>query len=184
MANRTTTGYITDPQNTNDHKRTTTGRDFLKLPGVPCTTLLQIEISDTATVDIEYSEGNDVYIKVATITATSGIQFAIPATILSVHVTEYTSGYVRVLYRTVELDNFPSQTLILYGTSITSPIVSTTDHGSLSGLLDDDHTQYVLRSILTNDGDLFVRSGGVIARLPKGTDGQVLTMVSGAPAWA
>jgi hypothetical protein len=58
------------------------------------------------------------------------------------------------------------------------------DHGALTGLTDDDHTQYVLRSILTTDGDVFVRSGGAIARLGIGSDGQFLKVVSGQPAWA
>src|SRR5690606_33698901 len=58
------------------------------------------------------------------------------------------------------------------------------DHGELEGLSDDDHPQYVLRSILTTDGDLFVRAAGEVTRLAKGSDGQVLKMVSGAPAWA
>lgn len=150
MSNVTTSGYITDPQNANEHKRTTTGRDTLKLPGVPCTTLLTIEISDTATVVVEYSEGNDVYIPVATATANTGIQFAIPASILAIHVTSLSAGYVRVIYRTMLLDNIPSQTLIIYGPSIvTSPIVQSADHHNLSDLTgNDDHTQYVL----TNGG--------------------------------
>jgi hypothetical protein len=58
------------------------------------------------------------------------------------------------------------------------------DHGALTGLGDDDHTQYVLRSILTTDGDVFVRSGGAIARLGIGSDGQFLKVVGGAPVWA
>lgn len=59
------------------------------------------------------------------------------------------------------------------------------DHGlALTGLTDDDHTQYVLRSILTTNGDLFTRAGGVIDRIGVGSDTQVLTVVAGAPAWA
>jgi hypothetical protein len=60
----------------------------------------------------------------------------------------------------------------------------TIDHGAITGLTDDDHTQYVMRSILTTNGDIFIRSGGVIARLGIGSEGQVLTVTSGAPAWA
>jgi hypothetical protein len=52
---------------------------------------------------------------------------------------------------------------------------TTIDHGQLHGLSDDDHTQYVLRSILQQKGDLFVRTASGIARLPVGSDGQVLT---------
>ena len=51
---------------------------------------------------------------------------------------------------------------------------SVTDHGALTGLGDDDHTQYVLRNILTTKGDIFVRGASSIARLPIGTDGQKL----------
>ena len=138
--------YITDPTNANEHKRTTTGRDTLRLGQVPCTTLLTIEISGTASVDIEYSEDEQMYIIVATITSNAGVQFAIPASVLAIHVTSISSGYVRVLARTVVLDNIPSQTLIIYNNSgmVTSPVVSTTDHGNLTGLGDDHHTQYVL----------------------------------------
>jgi len=183
MANKSSSKYLTGTD-ANDHHRTTTGRDLLRLGNLPTTTLLTIEISETATVDIEYSEDGTAFIKVATITETSGVQFAIPASILSVHVTQYTSGFVRVLARTVVLDNIPSQTLLIYNAAtVTSPIIQSADHGNLTGLGDDDHTQYVLRGILTTDGDLFYRNAGVIARLPIGTDGQVLTVVGGLPAW-
>lgn len=37
---------------------------------------------------------------------------------------------------------------------------------------------------LTTDGDLVVRASGVTARLGVGSEGHVLTVVSGAPAWA
>lgn len=66
----------------------------------------------------------------------------------------------------------------------TDVLESAVDHGGLGGLADDDHTQYVLRSILTTNGDLFTRTAGAVARLGIGTDGQVLSVVSGAPAWA
>lgn len=140
--------YITDPLNANDHKRTTTGRDTLKLGNVPSTTLLTIEISNTATVVVEYSEDETVFIPVATVTETSGVQFAIPASVLAVNVTSISSGYVRVIARTVILDNIPSQTLILYGPSlVTSPILQSASHHDLTDLTDgNDHTQYVLAS--------------------------------------
>ena len=49
----------------------------------------------------------------------------------------------------------------------------TTDHGALTGLGDDDHTQYVLRSILTTKGDLLTYST-VVARLGIGSSSQIL----------
>jgi len=184
MANKVASGYITDPTNVNDHKRTTTGRDILKLGNVPCMTLLTVEISGVAEVVIEYSEDESVFIPVATLTETSGVQFAIPASVIAINVTSITPGYVRVVYRTVVLDNIPAQTLIVFGTAVvTSPLVSSTDHGNLTGLSDDDHTIYTLKSTLNNNGDIYIRSGGNVTRLPIGTAGQVLTVVAGLPAW-
>ncbi len=58
-----------------------------------------------------------------------------------------------------------------------------TQHAELSGLDQDDHPQYLLRSVLTSDGDLLTRSGGTEARLPVGTDNQVLRVASGVPTW-
>lgn len=71
---------------------------------------------------------------------------------------------------------------------IVKPIVSiaeiiTRDHDLLAGLADNDHTQYVLRSILTANGDIFIRSGGVIARLAIGSAGQLLGVSAGLPAY-
>jgi hypothetical protein len=52
----------------------------------------------------------------------------------------------------------------------------TLDHGlALTGLTDNDHTQYVLHSIADAVGDLLVASGAdAFSRLAKGSDGQVL----------
>lgn len=59
------------------------------------------------------------------------------------------------------------------------------DHGGLQGLSDDDHTQYVLRSILTTDGDLFSRNASAVTRIAAVATGQVLGSagVSTLPAW-
>jgi hypothetical protein len=37
--------------------------------------------------------------------------------------------------------------------------------------------------VLSTDGDLLTQAAGVLARLAVGTDGQILQVVSGAPAW-
>src|SRR5690242_19662471 len=141
-------GFLTDPTNTNEHKRTTTGRDTAKLPTVPSMTLLTIEVSGTATVAIEYRHHQKVFIQVQEITANRGIQFAVPASVLATNVVSISGGsWVRVCYRTVAVDNIPSQTLIVFGGgTVTSPVVQSADHGNLTGLGDDDHTQYVLAS--------------------------------------
>lgn len=60
------------------------------------------------------------------------------------------------------------------------------DHGALTGLSDDDHPQYQLRSLFTAQGDIaYATSSGNWARLGKGTAGQVLKINTGAtaPEW-
>lgn len=65
--------------------------------------------------------------------------------------------------------------------------LSELDHGSLGGLGDDDHTQYVRKDTLTTKGDLYAATGASSpARLAVGTDGQRLTARSsaaGGVAW-
>lgn len=52
---------------------------------------------------------------------------------------------------------------------------SAIDHGDLLGLADDDHTQYLLRSVLTIKGDIYVAiASGVITRLAVGSNNQTL----------
>ena len=58
------------------------------------------------------------------------------------------------------------------------------DHGSLAGLADDDHTQYILKSLLTTRGDIIYRNATVPARLAKGTEGFALIMGANDPGWA
>jgi len=59
------------------------------------------------------------------------------------------------------------------------------DHGDLAQLATGNpHTQYMLGTILSSDGAILVRAGGVPDELPPGADTEVLTMVAGAPAWA
>ena len=60
-----------------------------------------------------------------------------------------------------------------------------TDHGALTGLTDDDHTQYTKKATLTTTGDIYyASSASTPARRGIGTDGQVLTVASGVPTWA
>ena len=57
-------------------------------------------------------------------------------------------------------------------------------HQLLSGLTSgNDHPQYLLRATLTTDGDLLTRESGSVTRLPIGTEGDVLTVSGGLPAW-
>lgn len=57
------------------------------------------------------------------------------------------------------------------------------DHGDLTGLGDNDHP-YVLLSLVDAAGDLIVGSAADTAvRLPKGNDGEVLGVASGAVGW-
>jgi hypothetical protein len=58
-----------------------------------------------------------------------------------------------------------------------------TDHGALTGLTDDDHTQYVLHSILTTRGDLFRRGASAIERVALGADGRLLASDGTDAGW-
>src|SRR3990167_9340840 len=61
----------------------------------------------------------------------------------------------------------------------------TLDHGlALTGLTDDDHTQYVIRSILTTRGDLFTRDASVVVRLAVGSTAGLFLRSDGTdPSW-
>jgi hypothetical protein len=58
-----------------------------------------------------------------------------------------------------------------------------TDHGALTGLTDDDHTQYVLHSILTTRGDLFRRGASAIEAVALGADGRLLASDGTDAVW-
>jgi hypothetical protein len=91
-------------------------------------TVLTISITGgTATVKVEYSEDEVLFIPVATIEQTSGVQFAIPASVLAINVTAISGATVKATYRTVTLDNMPAQTLAIFGNDgiITNPIITT-----------------------------------------------------------
>lgn len=58
-----------------------------------------------------------------------------------------------------------------------------TDHGALTGLTDDDHP-YILESLADAAGDILVASADdTWAKLAKGSDGEVLSMVGGSVDW-
>lgn len=57
------------------------------------------------------------------------------------------------------------------------------NHSQLAGLQYDDHKQYVLRSILTADGDLFTRTAGAVSRVGIGAANTWLRSIGGAPTW-
>jgi len=60
--------------------------------------------------------------------------------------------------------------------SIAFPAAGVSDHGDLTGLSDDDHTQYVRKATLTTKGDLYAATAASTpARVGVGSDGQVLT---------
>lgn len=72
----------------------------------------------------------------------------------------------------------PGTHLLVWATPVT-------DHGALSGLGDNDHPQYVLKTIIDASGDLIVGSGAdAYTRLAKGSDDDVLTVVGGVLTWA
>jgi hypothetical protein len=73
-------------------------------------------------------------------------------------------------------------------TGAAAGVAGVTDHGELTGLTDDDHTQYLKETDVSAKGDLYVATAdNTITVVPAGTDGQVLTADSGVAAgvkWA
>lgn len=107
---------------------TTTGRKAIELPTTPSMTLLFVSISGgTATVVLEISDDNSLFIPVATITSDAAVQFAIPASVLAANITQISGATVTVRYRTVVLTNMPAQTLLVYDTTqVSDPVVPAT----------------------------------------------------------
>jgi hypothetical protein len=65
-------------------------------------------------------------------------------------------------------------------TGAAAGVAGVTDHGELTGLTDDDHTQYLKETDLNAKGDLYVATAdNTITRLGVGANGTVLTADSG-----
>ena len=62
-------------------------------------------------------------------------------------------------------------------------ISGATDHGALTGLSDDDHTQYLLKSVVDAKGDLLVATAdNTIGKVTVGANGSLVVADSAAPA--
>lgn len=73
-----------------------------------------------------------------------------------------------------------SKALIVLGTMFSSGAIIS-DHGGLTGLSDDDHTQYVLKSLLDAKGDIYAASAdNTPGRLAAGSNGLFLQANSGS----
>jgi hypothetical protein len=97
---------------------TVTGRASIRLPLLPSMTLFFISIDGgTATVAIEISDDEVFFIPVLSITESSVVQFAIPAAMVAANVTAVAGATVTVTYRTVVLENIPTDTLLVYNTT-------------------------------------------------------------------
>lgn len=65
------------------------------------------------------------------------------------------------------------------------PVFGYPSHGTLTNLaIGDPHTQYVLRTVLADRGDLVYRDATGWQRLPKGTLGKVLMQGADDPYWS
>jgi hypothetical protein len=119
MAGETKQGTLHDAE-------TSTGREIVKLPKLPSMTLFFITISGgAATVAIEISDDEVLFIPVVVVAETSVVQFAIPASVVSCNITS-NAGTVTVKYRSVVLENIPAETLLVYNSAgeVSSPIIT------------------------------------------------------------
>lgn len=86
--------------------------------------------------------------------------------------------------------NAPTRGSIIVGNS--TPAWDELVLGAANAILSSDGSDVLFQTladlleavILTADGDVLIRSGGVAQRLAKGSDGEVLTLASGVPSWA
>lgn len=119
MAGETKAGTILDAV-------TVTGQGVVRLPKLPSMTLFFVEITGgTASVALEISDDEVLFIPVLVITETSAVQFAIPCSVVACDVTAIAGATVNVTYRTVVLENIPSETLLVYNSAgkVKSPII-------------------------------------------------------------
>jgi hypothetical protein len=89
--------------------RTTTGRDFVKVPQPGTITLLYIEVDGgTASIDIEVAEDEETFFKLQeAITATSTHKISWPSSIIATNVTAIAGATVRIRYRQIVYDAPP-----------------------------------------------------------------------------
>ena len=109
MAGETKTGKLHTAE-------TGTGRVSVRLPKLPSMTLFFISITGTATVALEISDDAVFFIPVVSLTESSIVQFAIPASVAAANITS-NAGTVDITYRTVVLENIPADTLLVYNAS-------------------------------------------------------------------
>jgi len=134
MAGETKAGTLHD-------EVTTTGRALINLPRLPSMTLFFLSLSGgTAEVKLEVSDDNVLFIPVATVTQSCMIQFAIPASIVAANITSNAGSTITITYRTVVLENIPTETLLIYGSdgAVTRPIITPVETLIEGALLDQN----------------------------------------------
>jgi len=107
--NKTVQGLLTP-----EGGRTTTGRDFVKLPHPSCLTILYIDITGgTASLDIEVSDDPTKPDPVKFFPLKSGVtvsgvhRISMPSSVVATNVTAVSGATVEVRYRILVLDNAP-----------------------------------------------------------------------------
>lgn len=102
--------------------------------------------------------------------------------------TALTASEVNTILGTVLKADFDANTILAATTDDTPAAVTIAEQRIVGRKTGGNISALTLTEILdmvgsAADGDILIRSGGAWTRLAKGTDGDVLTLVSGLPAW-
>lgn len=104
---------------------TGTGREFVSLPQAPSVLTFYIDITGTASLDIEVRDSTKTnFIPVKTITADAIVKISLPASQIAINITS-NSGTVTVTWRLVVTENFPNTAIEVFtGGTIEPPEVN------------------------------------------------------------
>jgi hypothetical protein len=120
---------------------TGTGVGTISLNQLPSMTLIYVAaIGGSAEVQLSVSDDVVNFFTVATLTQSALVQFAIPASVLAITIVSNTGSSITVTYRSVVLENIPSETLLIYGIdgTVTRPVVTPVETLVEGALLDQN----------------------------------------------
>ena len=137
MAEFTKAGFLThETTGVKCNAVSVTGRYLANLPHLPSVTLLFVTFSTTGSLTIGIKDGKSTtWIPIRTITATSLIKIALPASAISVNITAI-GGTATVQYRAVEVNQIPNIAIEVFTAGTIEPSAVTTTGTVTSTVVD------------------------------------------------